>query len=461
MDFSDTICAISTAPGNGAIALVRLSGPKSTEIAGRVFSAKRKDFDISKQPSHTATFGIIHNSQEPIDEVLLTVFRAPHSFTGEDIVEIGCHGSSYIQQQILQTLIENGARMAGPGEFTQRAFMNGKMDLAQAEAVADLIASTGKASHRVALNQMRGGISGELQHLRDELLKTISLVELELDFSEEDVEFADRSQLDNLLKSIEREIDRLTNSFSLGNAIKNGVPVAIIGEPNVGKSTLLNAILKEDRAIVSDIAGTTRDAIEDTINIDGITYRFIDTAGIRQTDDTIESLGIERTFQKTSQASIVIAMFDANDSTEKIGKSLDEIESRMSADATLVVVFNKADLTNGAMPRLNRNGIHAQIALSAKSGNVAQLTDILTEKMRQSQQNADEVIVTNVRHYNALKLAKDALLRAQDKLTNNIETDLLAMDIRDVIENLNSILGSDITPNEVLGNIFSHFCIGK
>lgn len=461
MNFSDTICAISTASGNGAIALIRLSGPASIEIASHIFTAKRKDFNLASQPSHTAVFGTVRNGSELIDEVLLTVFRAPHSFTGEDIVEIGCHGSRYIQQQILQALIANGARMAGPGEFTQRAFMNGKMDLAQAEAVADLIASTGKASHRVALNQMRGGISGELQHLRDELLKTISLVELELDFSEEDVEFADRSQLDLLLKNIEKEIDRLTNSFNLGNAIKNGVPVAIIGEPNVGKSTLLNAILKEDRAIVSDIAGTTRDAIEDTINIDGITYRFIDTAGIRQTDDTIESLGIERTFQKTSQASIVIAMFDANDSTEKIGKSLDEIESRMSADATLVVVFNKADLTNGAIPKLNRESIHAQIALSAKSGNVGQLTDILTEKMRQSQQNADEVIVTNVRHYNALKLAKDALLRAQDKLTNNIETDLLAMDIRDVIENLNSILGSDITPNEVLGNIFSHFCIGK
>ena len=459
MDFSDTICAISTATGNGAIAIVRLSGPQATAIAKKVFSARRHNFDIDSQPSHTAVLGTISNNGSPIDEVLLTVFRAPHSFTGEDVVEFGCHGSQYIQQQILQTLIANGARMAAPGEFTQRAFLNGKMDLSQAEAVADLIASTGAASHRVALNQMRGGISTELAHLRDELLKTISLVELELDFSEEDVEFADRSQLRTLLNNIGAEIDRLIKSFSLGNAIKNGVPVAIIGEPNVGKSTLLNAILKEDRAIVSDIAGTTRDAIEDTINIDGITYRFIDTAGIRQTTDTIENLGIEKTFQKISRAAIVIAMFDAADTAEKITASLGEIEARMTEDAALIVVLNKCDLHNANLSTVSSPKLLGQVSISAKSGNIDSLIDLLTSKMRQ--QNTDDVIITNARHYNALLLAREALDRATIKLNSNTETDLLAIDIHDIIDSLGTIIGSEITPDEVLGNIFSHFCIGK
>ena len=459
MDFSDTICAISTAPGCGAIALVRLSGTDALTVAGRVFTARRKFFDITAMPSHTAVFGTISNKTGIIDEVVMTVFRTPHSFTGEDVVEFGCHGSQYIQQQILQTLIANGARMAAPGEFTQRAFLNGKMDLSQAEAVADLIASNGAASHRVALNQMRGGISTELAHLRDELLKTISLVELELDFSEEDVEFADRSQLSTLLNNIGAEIDRLIKSFSLGNAIKNGVPVAIIGEPNVGKSTLLNAILKEDRAIVSDIAGTTRDAIEDTINIDGVTYRFIDTAGIRQTTDTIENLGIEKTFEKISRAAIVIAMFDAADSAEKITASLGEIESRMANDAALIVVLNKCDLHSANLPTVSSPKMIGQVSISAKNGNIDSLINLLTSKMRQ--QNTDDVIITNARHYNALLLAREALDRATDKLRNNTETDLLAIDIHDVIDNLGSILGSEITPDEVLGNIFSHFCIGK
>lgn len=459
MDFSDTICAISTAPGCGAIALVRLSGTDALSVAGRVFTARRKNFDIVAMPSHTAAFGTISNQSGIIDEVVMTVFRTPHSFTGEDVVEFGCHGSQYIQQQILQTLIANGARMAAPGEFTQRAFLNGKMDLSQAEAVADLIASNGAASHRVALNQMRGGISTELAHLRDELLKTISLVELELDFSEEDVEFADRTELNTLLNNIGAEIDRLIKSFSLGNAIKNGVPVAIIGEPNVGKSTLLNAILKEDRAIVSDIAGTTRDAIEDTINIDGVTYRFIDTAGIRQTTDTIENLGIEKTFEKISRAAIVIAMFDAADSAEKITASLGEIEARMANDAALIVVLNKCDLHSANLPTVTSPKMLGQVSISAKSGNIDSLIALLTSKMRQ--QNADDVIITNARHYNALLLAREALDRAADKLRNNTETDLLAIDIHDVIDNLGSILGSEITPDEVLGNIFSHFCIGK
>ncbi len=459
MDFSDTICAISTAPGCGAIALVRLSGADALTVAGRVFTARRKNFDIATLPSHTAAFGTISNQSGIIDEVVMTVFRGPHSFTGEDVVEIGCHGSQYIQQQILQTLIANGARMAAPGEFTQRAFLNGKMDLSQAEAVADLIASNGAASHRVALNQMRGGISTELAHLRDELLKTISLVELELDFSEEDVEFADRSELNTLLNNIGAEIDRLIKSFSLGNAIKNGVPVAIIGEPNVGKSTLLNAILKEDRAIVSDIAGTTRDAIEDTINIDGVTYRFIDTAGIRQTTDTIENLGIEKTFEKISRAAIVIAMFDAADNAAKITASLGEIEARMTDDAALIVVLNKCDLHSANHTTVSSPKLLGQVSISAKSGNIDSLIALLTSKMRQ--QNTDDVIITNARHYNALLLAREALDRAADKLRNNTETDLLAIDIHDVIDNLGSILGSEITPDEVLGNIFSHFCIGK
>lgn len=461
MDFSDTICAISTAAGNGAIAIVRMSGSKSIEIAGKVFKARRQNFYITDQPSHTTTLGIISNSDAEIDEVLLSIFRAPHSYTGEDIVEIGCHGSLYVQQQILQTLIANGARMAEPGEFTQRAYLNGKMDLAQAEAVADLIASTSAASHRVALNQMRGGISNELMRLRDELLHTISLIELELDFSEEDVEFADRTELQNLLNNINTEIERLINSFNLGNAIKNGVPVAIVGEPNVGKSTLLNAILKEDRAIVSDIAGTTRDAIEDTINIEGITYRFIDTAGIRQTTDTIENLGIEKTFEKTSRAAIVIAMFDASDNAEKISASLREIEKKMTDDADLIVVYNKTDIHHLNKNKISNSRISGQVSLSAKSGNIEELINLLTSNIRTKQQSADQVIVTNARHYNALLLAKEAMQRAIDKLNNNTETDLLAIDIHEIIDNLSSILGSKITPDEVLGNIFEHFCIGK
>lgn len=460
MNFSDTICAISTASGNGAIAIIRISGQDAIKIIGKVFVAKRKNFNVLEQPSHSVVLGTIGNGDGAIDEVLVSIFRAPHSFTGDDIVEIGCHGSRYIQQQILQTLIANGARMAMPGEFTQRAFLNGKMDLSQAEAVADLIASTSAASHKVALNQMRGGISTELQHLRNELLQTISLVELELDFSEEDVEFADRSQLQTLMNNIDREIAKLIGSFNLGNAIKNGVPVAIVGEPNVGKSTLLNAILKEERAIVSDIAGTTRDAIEDTININGITYRFIDTAGIRETTDTIENLGIEKTFQKTSQAAIVIAMFDAQDSIEKIEKTITDLKNKMASDADLIVVYNKTDLTE-SKPTVTNDKILAQICLSAKSGDVDNLIDVLTNRMQRVQQNTDDVIITNARHFNALTLAQSALHRAQEKLNNNTETDLLAIDIHDVIDNLNSILGTSITPDEVLGNIFKNFCIGK
>ncbi|MCQ2374994.1 MAG: tRNA uridine-5-carboxymethylaminomethyl(34) synthesis GTPase MnmE [Salinivirgaceae bacterium] len=455
MHTSDTICAISTAAGSGAIALIRLSGEESVAIADKIFSSPR-GIKLAEQKSHTAHFGYIVSNGETIDEVVATIFRAPHSFTGDDIVEFGCHGSQYIQQQILQAMMRNGARMAMPGEFTQRAFLNGKMDLSQAEAVADLIASNSQASHRVAMNQMRGGISNELQSLRAQLLNVVSLVELELDFSEEDVEFANRDQLEELMNNIATEIGKLLKSFSLGNSIKNGIPVAIVGEPNVGKSTLLNAILHEEKAIVSDIAGTTRDVIEDTFCLDGFTYRFIDTAGIRQTTNTIEQLGIERTFSKIGQAEIVLALFEPTDSEEKIAESLLNIKSHMASDANLVVVINKTDL---GVPTIKTG--ETVVSISAKNGNLSVLLDTISNFAKQRQLSANDVIITNARHYNALLLAQESLERAQQNLRNNLTTDLLALDIHDVIKHLSGITGSEITPDEVLGNIFSHFCIGK
>ncbi len=451
MDFSDTICAISTAPGSGAIALVRLSGADALTVAGHVFNSKRKNFNIAAMPSHTAAFGTISNPSGIIDEVVMTVFRAPHSFTGEDVIEFGCHGSQYIQQQILQTLIANGARMAAPGEFTQRAFLNGKMDLSQAEAVADLIASTGAASHRVALNQMRGGISTELAHLRDELLKTISLVELELDFSEEDVEFADRSQLRTLLNNIGAEIDRLIKSFSLGNAIKNGVPVAIIGEPNVGKSTLLNAILKEDRAIVSDIAGTTRDAIEDTINIDGVTYRFIDTAGIRQTTDQVEQIGIQRTYQAIAKARVVLWLIDdAPDRTEIL-----DMAARCQGRA-LIVVQNKIDKRTIAYDG-------QCVKISAKYGQgLDQLEAAIFAAADIPEISETDIVVSSARQYHALVNARNDLSRVISSLQENLSADLVSEDLNLVLDSLSEITGQGrIVPTEVLSNIFKNFCVGK
>ena len=340
----DTICAIATAQG-GAIGSIRVSGPEAITITGRIFTPAKSGKLLSEQKPYTLTFGRIYNGEEMIDEVLVSLFRAPHSYTGEDSTEITCHGSSYILQQVMQLLIKNGCRMAQPGEYTQRAFLNGKMDLSQAEAVADLIASSSAATHRLALSQMRGGFSKELTTLREKLLNFTSMIELELDFSEEDVEFADRSALRRLADEIEEVIARLANSFSVGNVIKNGVPVAIIGETNAGKSTLLNVLLNEDKAIVSDIHGTTRDVIEDTVNIGGITFRFIDTAGIRETSDTIESLGIERTFQKLDQAEIVLWMIDSADAISQLTLLSDKILPRCE-HKQLILVFNKVELIN-------------------------------------------------------------------------------------------------------------------
>lgn len=457
-----TICAISTAPGNGAIAVVRLTGSEAIDITENVFQPVTKNLKLSEVPAQSVHFGRLVYDQKLIDEVLVAVFKAPKTYTGEDIVEISCHGSQYIQQKILQILVKNGARIAAPGEFTQRAYLNGKLDLSQAEAVADLIAASGEAAHRVAMNQMRGGISNELQKLRADLLQFISLIELELDFSEEDVEFADRTALKELLNKISTIIQGLIKSFELGNAIKNGVPVAIIGEPNVGKSTLLNAILNEDKAIVSDIAGTTRDVIEDTFNLKGITYRFIDTAGLRETTDTIETLGIERTYQKIDQSKIILAMFDARGDKAKIEQQLQKIVDRATGDKKIFLVLNKTDEATKTLPKITNKALAGQINVSAKEKvNVDILLDLIAESTSLGLMDNNEVIVSNARHVEALELALQALNRASEGLENGLTNDFLAMDIREVIHNLAGITGEEITTDEVLGNIFGQFCIGK
>lgn len=402
-----------------------------------------------------------------IDEVLVSLFRAPHSYTGEDSTEITCHGSSYILQQVMQLLIKNGCRMAQPGEYTQRAFLNGKMDLSQAEAVADLIASSSAATHRLALSQMRGGFSKELTTLREKLLNFTSMIELELDFSEEDVEFADRSALRRLADEIEEVIARLANSFSVGNVIKNGVPVAIIGETNAGKSTLLNVLLNEDKAIVSDIHGTTRDVIEDTVNIGGITFRFIDTAGIRETSDTIESLGIERTFQKLDQAEIVLWMIDSADAISQLTLLSDKILPRCE-HKQLILVFNKVELINETQKNELASQFSEHIGSEIESIFISAKQRLHTDELQQRLVAAahlptvtqNDVIVTNIRHYEALTRALDAIHRVQEGLDVNISGDFLSQDIRECIFHLSDIAG-EVTNDMVLQNIFAHFCIGK
>lgn len=467
---NDTICAISTAQGMGAIAVIRLSGPEAFKICQSVFEPATSNKILSKQKANTVHFGTIKDGETSIDEVLISIFKNPHSFTGEDIAEIACHGSPYIQQQILQLLIRKGARLATAGEFTQRAFLNGKMDLSQAEAVADLIASRSEASRRVALQQMRGGFSNELINLRGQLLNFISLVELELDFSEEDVEFADRTQLTQLVNEIEALIKKLVNSFSLGNAIKNGIPVAIVGHTNAGKSTLLNTLLQEDRAIVSDVHGTTRDVIEDTINIEGITFRFIDTAGIRTTADKIESLGIARTYTKISNASIVLLMLDVNDPYNKIHEAIKDVKGRLdNGHQQLIVVINKTDLLSEEIIRerfdksdfRELTGTDAIVPISAKQKiNIDALSAELLKTVNLAALDNDEVIVTNARHYEALQKSLEAIQRVAEGLTSGISGDFLAQDIREVLYFLGEITGQ-INTDEVLGNIFKNFCIGK
>lgn len=464
MDASDIICAISTAPGMGAIAVLRLSGEGCIALTDQIYrsSSGKKLADVA---ANTVHFGQIAEKNELVDEVLVTVFHAPHSFTGEESVEIACHGSVYIQQRLLRLLVDSGARLAKPGEFTQRSFLNGKMDLSQAEAVADLIASSSAASHRMALKQMKGSFSAELMKLRAELLHITSLLELELDFSEEDVEFADRSELQDIAGNVEHLLVRLCNSFSLGNVLKNGVPVAIVGNTNVGKSTLLNALLQEDKAIVSDIAGTTRDVIEDTVNLEGILFRFIDTAGIRHTEDKVENIGIERTFAKIGQASVVLLLTDLGRGVECFEEYYRQVKSHLSPEARLIIVLNKTDqaedlLTPQETIRLYTAG-EKIIPISARTGaNLDLLVKELVNTVNLGSLNSSDVIVSNVRHYEALKQALNAIRRVRTGLQSNISGEFVSQDIRECLHYLGEITG-EISTDEVLGNIFKHFCIGK
>ncbi len=459
-----TICAIATSPGMGAIATIRLSGDKAIEIASLVFQSPNVNKQLADQTANTIHFGTISENTELIDEVVLSLFRAPHSFTGENVIEITCHGSVYIQQRILQLLVSKGARMARPGEFTQRAFLNGKMDLSQAEAVADLISSTNQAAQKVAINQMRGGFSNELSNLRGELLHFIAMIELELDFSEEDVEFADRKQLKDLVSRIEEILRKLKNSFRLGNVIKNGIPVAIVGETNVGKSTLLNALLNEEKAIVSDIHGTTRDVIEDVVNIHGTAFRFFDTAGIRETTDEIETLGIERSFSKLDLATVVILVIDTQNSFDIIQERITNIRGRIK-EQHLIISANKSDVgLPETIADLKKMPLHLNeklVFISAKQK--SNLDELITEMQHAVSLDSigeDTVIVSNVRHFEALSNALQSIERVQLGLENMISGDFLAQDIRECLIYLGEITG-EISNDEILGHIFKNFCIGK
>ena len=437
----DTICAPATAPG-GALGIIRVSGPDAFSAVSALCSVRCNS--VAANTIHYTH--IVSNKGETIDEAMVSIFRAPHSYTGEDSVEISCHGSPYIMNNVLQLLVQHGCRMAGPGEFTMRAYLNGKMDLSQAEAVADLIASTNKATHNIAMSQLRGCVSSELARLREQLLKLTSLLELELDFSDhEDLEFADRSELLQLAQTIEAHIGHLAHSFDVGNAIKNGIPVAIVGAPNVGKSTLLNALLGEERAIVSDIQGTTRDAIEDTLQIGDITFRFIDTAGIRHTDDKIERMGIDRSMTAAQHARIILMMTEP-------GVPYPDIPVR--DDQTVITVCNKSDIPSSLTPH------PSTLTISAKYGiGLEQLRQRLVDAAPKTADS--DVIITSVRQYEALLRAHENIRRVIDGLQAQLSGDLLSEDLRQVIDTLSEITGGQITPNEVLGNIFSHFCVGK
>lgn len=471
---SDTICALATSQG-GALNVIRVSGEKAFDIVSRIFVPRRGQ-GLTERRSHSAVFGDICTSgTEVLDEALLTVMRAPNSYTGEDTIEISCHASPYITQQIMISLLDLGARQAAPGEFTMRAFLNGKMDLSRAEAVADLIASTSKASHRLAINQLKGGFSNELGTLRDKLLRLTSLIELELDFSEEDVEFADRGELMQLCNEVEGVISRLADSFSVGNAVKNGVPVAIVGETNTGKSTLLNALLHEERAIVSDICGTTRDTVEGMMTLSGVTFRFIDTAGLRDTDDVIERIGIERTLEQLRKSSIALWLID---STAGYGQ-IEETASRLlpvCAGKKLAVLVNKCDIIDPlSLSRVMEYG-KAMVekygkgtewdsrdlwAISARQGtNMDRLEEFLVRSAALPSISTGDVVVTNVRHYEALVRALENIKEVKQSLANGISGDLVSEPLRAAIRNLSEIVG-EVTNDEVLGNIFANFCIGK
>ncbi|MBR5190001.1 MAG: tRNA uridine-5-carboxymethylaminomethyl(34) synthesis GTPase MnmE [Paludibacteraceae bacterium] len=510
------IAAIATAPGTGGIAVIRVSGPDAFTITDTIFRARNPKRTIATAEAYTMLFGNIVNeitdnraqstdnqthvllssciekdnkvgtqraasltseanqnsqlstlnSQLIVDEVVVAVFRAPHSFTGENTVEISCHGSIYIQQEILRLLISAGARMAGPGEFTQRAFLNGRLDLSQAEAVADLINAQSAAAHTIALNQMRGNFSSKLEELRRQLLHFVSLLELELDFGDhDDLEFADRTELNSVAQEIQSQLTRLQQSFSQGNAIKNGIPVAIVGETNAGKSTLLNLLVGDNRAIVSDIHGTTRDVIEDTVNIHGLTFRFIDTAGIRQTSDIIENLGIERTYEMISRAQIILWVVDSTNVTEHI-EWLAERIMRRSEDKRLIILLNKIDRLNDEELITLRQWFEpfnaTTVEISAKKAlNTEQLTQLLYESAQMPDITGSDIIISNLRHYEALTHALDSIDRVIEGLQANIPADFVAQDIRQALFHLAEITGGEITTDEVLGNIFAHFCIGK
>ena len=471
MQIQDTIAALATAPGAGAIAVIRVSGTQALSIVSDLFQAKSKK-KLIEQDSHTLHLGNIIDGSRIIDEVLVSIFKGKRSYTGEPTVEISCHGSSYIQQEILQLLFRNGCRAAKAGEFTLRAFINGKMDLSQAEAVADLIASDNAGAHQIAMQQMRGGFSNEIAQLRQELLNFASLIELELDFAEEDVEFANREEFQQLISKITRVLKRLIDSFATGNVIKNGIPVAIVGEPNVGKSTLLNALLNEERAIVSDIAGTTRDTIEDEISIGGIGFRFIDTAGIRETADVIEGLGIKKTFEKIAQAQVVLYLINSEkfkDQAELFTVEIQKIRNRFP-DKPLVLVANKIDhLTEAEQESINNQlaklvsegNKSAVLLISAKTGSgVEALKEQLLQFVNTGALRNNETLVTNSRHYDALLKALEEIEKVQLGIDAGLSGDLLAIDIREALYHFGEITGQ-VTNDELLGNIFANFCIGK
>ncbi|SHH64186.1 tRNA uridine-5-carboxymethylaminomethyl(34) synthesis GTPase MnmE [Winogradskyella jejuensis] len=460
---NDTIVALATASGSGAIAVIRLSGKDAISIADKHFKSVKSSKSLFNQKSHTIHLGHIIDDNRFIDEALVSIFKNPNSYTGENVVEISCHGSTFIQQEIIQLFLRNGCRMADAGEFTLRAFLNGKLDLSQAEAVADLIASDNAASHQIAMQQMRGGFSSEIAKLREELMNFASLIELELDFSEEDVEFADRTQFKALIDRISYVLKRLIDSFAVGNVIKNGIPVAIVGEPNVGKSTLLNALLNEERAIVSDIAGTTRDTIEDEISIGGIGFRFIDTAGIRETEDVVESIGIKKTFEKMEQAQVVVLLFSAEEFKTKCQRLKIEIEKIKNRfpQKPLIIIANKIDkLSKDELEKLQSQFENLHL-LSAKIGiGVEALKEKLIGFVNTGALRNNETIVTNTRHYDSLLKAFEEISKVKSGLEMGLSGDLMAIDIRQALFHFGEITG-EITTDDLLGNIFANFCIGK
>jgi tRNA modification GTPase len=455
LDSGSTIVAPATAPGVAAIAVIRVSGPEAFAICNKIFKAK----DLSKQASHTVHFGTIRDEGKIIDEVLLTLFKGPHSFTKEDVVEISCHGSDFIVKRIIQLLLKHGARLARAGEFTQRAFLNGQFDLAQAEAIADLISSDSDASHQAAIHQMRGGFSEQIKSLRERLISFAALIELELDFSEEDVEFANRQDLKNLVNDILALVNNLITSFDWGNVIKNGVPTVIVGKPNAGKSTLLNRLLNEEKAIVSEIAGTTRDYIEDELVLEGITFRFIDTAGLRETLDTVEAIGVQRTQQKMKQASLILYLFDVNETTAKeLSETLQQLKEQY--DVPIYPVANKIDSAQEAHVRTFDNFDSITFISAARDLQIDRLKEKLLDTVKQGQFKKGDTVVTNLRHFESLTKSRNALEEVLTGLDRNMSGDFLAMDIRTALYHLGEITG-EITTEDLLGDIFSKFCIGK